>query len=464
MTSEQRHRILLVAAGAALVVILGAGFALVLAQRREFDRTLMEFRALQAVAAITESTVRSGVPDESALPENVLGFGVYDRAGRSLVQIGTAPPGLDPRAATRSSPGSRLDRRQARLRLLRPVGMPLRSGPGHHMDRMPRGMPRHMPRGGPGGGRMPEAAPEGSGGGPLIARAAFLVLDYDVSSLLATTRTRLAYWAAVGVALFGLLATVAVLGRQVRRYEAERNHREQLVQLGEAARTLAHEIRNPLSAIRLQTAVLRRRVDGTSGDEDALPAGTVPPQLDILDEEVGRIDALISQVREFLQDPKGAPETIELGGFLTGLPPRFSFAVRVDLRCECPCPVRFDHHRLYSVLANVIRNAAEAAEATGDAAPTEAEPVELSLERRRDTLVIRVADRGPGLPEPGAPERAFDPFFTRKHGGFGIGLAVSRRFVEAAGGRISLRNRDDAPGAACIIELPEVSPDARAHR
>ncbi len=479
MNRERRQRYLLVAAGAGLTAVLVAGFVFLLSQRGEHDRTLMEFEALQAASALTEYYARSGPPDQSVLPERVRGFGIYDASGRARVRVGTAPPARQPIPPS-AAPRSELYRGERTLRLVRPLGVPRATRPGP-ADRMPENMRERMQdRGmGPRGGMMqppaarpaPERAPEPQAGG-VLGGATFLLIDYDVSHILAATRTRLASWSALGLALIGLLAAVAALSYRLHLYEEDRRKREHLVQLGEAARTLAHEIRNPLGAIRLQTAMLRKRLGG---------AGAAAPQLDILDEEVGRIDALVNEVREFLQDPTGAPEDIELTELLQSLPARFPFPVNVELGCPAPCAVRFDRHRLHSVLGNVLRNAAEAAgagpAATGGAdtgagadsqppgtTPPAPPPVELSLQRARDGVEIRIADRGPGLPPDADGEHIFDPFYTRKEGGFGVGLAVSKRFVEAAGGSIALKNRSDGPGAECIIHLPEVERDARADR
>jgi signal transduction histidine kinase len=458
MNREKRQRYLLIAAGVGLTTLLVAGFVFLLSQRGEHDRTLMEFEALQAAAALTEYYARSGPPDESVLPERVRGFGIYDDSGRARIQVGTAPAARQPIPPS-AAPRSELYRGEGTLRLVRPLGVPRATRPGP-MDRMPGNMRERMQdRGmGPRGGMMqpPEPTPNPAPGPEsrsALGGATFLLIDYDVSHILASTRTRLASWSALGLALIGLLAAVAALSHRLHLYEEDRRKREHLVQLGEAARTLAHEIRNPLGAMRLQTAMLRKRLGGTDAAAGSAGALSAAPQLDILDEEVGRIDALVNEVREFLQDPTGAPENIELTEFLQSLPTRYSFPIEVELHCPSPCTVRLDRHRLHSVLGNVLRNAAEAAP-----------PVELSLRRTRDSAEIRVADRGPGLPADAAGEHVFDPFYTRKEGGFGVGLAVSKRFVEAAGGSIALRNRDDGAGAECIIHLPEVPPDARADR
>lgn len=461
---------MLITAAVALTALLVSGFAFLLTDRRAYDRTRMEFEALQAAAALAEYFARSGPPGESVIPDRVLGLGIYDGGGRARVQLGTAPAAL-PEAAAARAPVSRLDRAGGTLTLLRPLGAP--RAPRGPMDRMPDGFDDHGmgPRGGmdrsrmPGHGMMDRSAPPAPAT-PSLGDAAYLLLEYDVSHIIAATRRRLLSWSSLGFALVLLLAVVSLLIRRLRRYEEDRRRREHLVQLGEAARTLAHEIRNPLGAIRLQTAMLRKHLaQGTAAGaaapgagRSATPAPAAAPdhQLDILDEEVGRIDALVNEVREFLQDPRGTPESIDLVSLLETVPRRFSFPVAVRIEAEGLCEVSFDRNRLHSVLANVLRNAAEAG--------PEGKAVELELTRRRDRLVVGVADRGPGLPDDADGDRIFDPFYTRKVGGFGVGLAVSRRFVEAAGGTIRLRNRSDGPGAECIIELAEVHRNARSDR
>ncbi len=445
MNTARTQKYLLVGLAVVLVSLVGTGFAVLLSQSRQHDRTLMEFQALQAAASLTEYYARSGEPDERVLPENVLGFGLYDARGDARAHVGSAPQALSPET-TAASPISQLDRGEGVLRLLRPVGIPRTGGTGP-MNRMPDHMDgRRM---GPGSGGMMGRSPgqtdrEPAPQDPQTEGASeFLLVDYDVSSVLSATRTRMLYWSAIGVALFGLIGFVAVLSRRIRGYEQEQQRREHLVQLGEAARTLAHEIKNPLGAIRLQTAMLRKQAAAS-------------PQLDILDEEIGRIDTLVNEVRAFLRDPNGSPETVDLCEVVQSAPQRYSFPIALDLRCACPCEIRFDRHRLHSVLGNVLRNAAETTD--------EHVAVELRLAANRESVVLTVADRGPGLPEDAGDDRAFDPFYTRKDGGFGVGLAVSRRFVEAAGGTITLQNRTDGPGAECIIILPQESPYASADR
>lgn len=472
MEKPNRHRLILVLLAVLLGAVIVGGFAFLVSERRSHDRTVMEFRALEATASIAEYYARNRELPDAALPPAVIGIAVYDgETGRPVLRAGSTPASIPPELAARA-PVSRLDRGEKTLRLLRPLGLrrptrPMQPGgpdgtPGPHhggpeemrerMNRMPHG----------GDGAQPPASSEPAfGAGP----AEILLMDYDVSSILAATRTRFLYWGAAGVSVMVLFATVVVLLRRLRRYEETSRKQEQLLQLGEAARTLAHEIRNPLGAIRLQTAMLRRRSETGRADAGGTWAGGTDaterrrlPELDILDEEVARIDSLVSEVREFLQDPVGTPEEIDIVELAESLPTRFPFPVTVTAGCGDHCMVSFDRNRLHSVLANVIRNAASAM-ATEH---TEPPPVEIHIEPTKETVKLSVFDRGPGLPTDVAEDQLFDPFYTRTSGGFGIGLAVSRRFVDAAGGSITLGNRADGAGAVCTISLPRDNRHARA--
>jgi two-component system sensor histidine kinase HydH len=100
-----------------------------------------------------------------------------------------------------------------------------------------------------------------------------------------------------------------------------------------------------------------------------------------------------------------------------------------------------DSGRARSVFENIITNAMESGGA--------AEECGAALERDGDRITARIFDRGRGIAEADL-KRVFDPFFTTKSSGTGIGLAVSRRFLEAAGGSISIENR---PGGGALVKV-----------
>jgi signal transduction histidine kinase len=125
-----------------------------------------------------------------------------------------------------------------------------------------------------------------------------------------------------------------------------------------------------------------------------------------------------------------------------------------------------DAERLRSVFENVIRNALEAGGDENEIGASVTRGVARGIGQdtgrnaARKTagsgpgVVIRVFDRGGGVGQ-GDPRRLFDPFFTRKSTGTGIGLSVSRRFVEAAGGSITIENREGG-GALVAMVFPAV--------
>jgi two-component system sensor histidine kinase HydH len=252
-----------------------------------------------------------------------------------------------------------------------------------------------------------------------------------------------AYWARrrfetllfpfVELALAALLLFVRSLVLRNSEYRRRIEEQKNLVVLGTAASTLAHEIKNPLLSIRLQTRILEKTFPESAQRE-----------IRIINDEVERLSNLSHRVGDYLRDPAGKPSPVDPA----------DMALEVGMRLcgrnvlkilEPPSPrVLMDSERFRSVLENLLRNALESG------GPEEGVSIEVGLV---DGMAgIAVLDRGTGI-APEAAVKAFDPFFTTKSRGTGIGLAVCRRFVEAAGGSISLSFRPDG-GCRALVLLP----------
>lgn len=212
----------------------------------------------------------------------------------------------------------------------------------------------------------------------------------------------------------------------------ERERSYKLAQLGQAARTLAHEIRNPLTAAQMQTTLLRR------SDPDADHS-----RLDVIDEELARIRDLTEDVRSFLKGGPGTPQPVAITRAVNEALAPFGSAVAVVADVDESLAVTFDPGRLRSLIENLVRNAVES---------EPGEPVLVTIAADGSHVIVEVADRGSGLVS-GRTDQLFDPFFTTKDGGSGLGLAMSKHFVEAAGGSIELHSRAGG-GTVAVVRLP----------
>lgn len=238
------------------------------------------------------------------------------------------------------------------------------------------------------------------------------------------------------VAVLALLAfhlLVFNIYRSNRKYRETLAKQENLVNLGEAARTLAHEIKNPLSAITLQMALLKKTLPASARED-----------LAVIDQEVQRLTQLTNKVSDFLRNPVGTPERIDLVAMLESLRHTFQDRVRVVSGSIHRAYILFDPDRARSVFENLIKNGLESC--------TEGDPhVEVEVTRdRRHMVHIFVRDRGEGIP-PEHMEKIFDPFFTTKIHGSGIGLAICRQFVRAGNGNLRLYAREGGGTVAEVI-------------
>ncbi|PKL23989.1 MAG: two-component sensor histidine kinase [Spirochaetae bacterium HGW-Spirochaetae-3] len=252
----------------------------------------------------------------------------------------------------------------------------------------------------------------------------------------------------VAVALAALVLFVRGLVLRNAEYRVRIEEQKNLVVLGTAASTLAHEIKNPLLSIRLQARILEKTCPESARRE-----------IGIINDEVDRLSALSHRVGDYLRDPAGNPVSIR---------PR-DVAREVGLRLcgrdilipgDGPAPsVRMDPERLRSVLENLVRNALESrsSETDGGAVDGLANGVAIEVTEREGgasgkTVLVDVLDRGSGISAEAAA-RLFDPFFTTKSRGTGIGLSVCRRFAEAVGGSVALEDRPEG-GCRARLALP----------
>ena len=439
MKASSRETRFTVAAFLVLFVGLGILSVFLLAGESNRARILVEYETDRAASTLAETYRAEGSLDQEKLDPRIRGFGLYNPDGQPLIRTGNSPAALDLESAR---PGFSYDAARGVLTLQRIFGMsgPGMMGPGPERGMMGGGMMNGRAWDGPGGFRPPRrsgrlgATPGGMFHGP--AGALFLSMDISAYYRSQTVYRAAAVAAPFGVAGFASVFLFLLFSNARHRHRAQ--EQETLARLGESARTLAHEIRNPLGSIRIQTGLLRKKMPGTAS-----------AQLDAIDEEVERLSLLSRRAADFLKNPQGSPQRLVLHEFLSDLVPRLPAPVAYEASDDARgSTVSFDGELLRSVVENLVRNAQESyPEHDGGRG------VEISLFREKGSAVIAVRDRGKGIP-PELTEKVFDPFFTDKVHGSGVGLSLSRRFIEAAGGTLVLQPRHGG-GTEARVTLPE---------
>ena len=235
-------------------------------------------------------------------------------------------------------------------------------------------------------------------------------------------------------------------------------HASRVGTMGELAAGLAHEITQPLMAVHIyaQTAAsLHKR-----SREAAELGEKVDQALEKVAEQSLRAGEIVQRMRAFIG--KRQPQLAEcrvndlVSDVLALLhTPLTTGSIEVRLELADPLPtVRADAIQIQQVLVNLIQNAIDAMSA-GDGRPRN---LHLGTSQENGTVVVTVADSGPGLPED-ASQKVFDPFHSTKPSGMGLGLPICRTLVEAHGGTIAVRSSDGG-GAVFEFRLPVLTKGA----
>jgi len=429
-----------------------SGIILLVAQERSRLRLLAEYRAFQLASVLLRAV---DLDDTSRISETqgLVGFGAYTLNGDAVFRYGTAPASVRPEESLLPPvfDGNVIS-------FLRPLGGGSMMG-----DRRTQPvLPDPMGPGGDGGqgsamGAMPRRRGQGMQAGMATGRLVFLA--YDAASLRSGERNLYIGGFLVGTSLALAFGFFLYSARSLDAYREREAHNRELVALGEAARTLAHEIKNPLGIVKIQCALLKKSLKGgeTTG-KDGAQSGPLR-ELRIIEEETDRLARLASRIRDFLSAGSANPELVSVRSLFDSLKDRYGDRISVHLsdrlQGDSPGYVSVDPVRLDQMLDNVLANAFESMDEPDDPDKPEGgtrPEVGVSAEVRRNRLAISVADRGKGIRAEDA-KRVFDLFFTTKSSGSGIGLALTKRYAEASGGSIRFEPRQGG-GSVFNIELP----------
>jgi signal transduction histidine kinase len=246
--------------------------------------------------------------------------------------------------------------------------------------------------------------------------------------------------------------------RQYRRMQ----ERDRLAALGQMAAGLAHEVKNPLGAIKGAAQLLF-----DPGHDTKLTQADME-FVSIILEEVERLDRVVGSVLDYARPSKGDAGTVDVNAVVK----RTLTVLASDRTEECELQtdlsehlplVRADAEQLRQVLINLIRNAVQAMGGRGTVKVTtrrrseRASPTGLARDTalpETEWIEVAVRDEGPGM-APQVQKNLFVPFFTTKDRGTGLGLAISQRVVEEMGGRIEVVSRPGA-GSTFSLVLPAV--------
>ena len=240
-----------------------------------------------------------------------------------------------------------------------------------------------------------------------------------------------------GLAIFVYRDLIAPLKIKLLESHALLERHEKLASLGMLAAGVAHEIHNPLTAIKARLFTQRKLLaEGTPAREDA----------EVISGEISRLERIVKDFLHFARpsEPEFAPVQVDelLKGIRHLLQPALDKA-RVQIVVEPsaePIQMVADAAQIKQVLINLVRNAADAVGSQGTVTLRARLDTKRLGDRSTEVVVIKVEDTGPGI-SPEVEKRLFDPFFTTKESGTGLGLPIAARIVEKHNGALQYQTR-----------------------
>ncbi|MFQ5793073.1 MAG: nitrogen regulation protein NR(II), partial [Acidobacteriota bacterium] len=216
---------------------------------------------------------------------------------------------------------------------------------------------------------------------------------------------------------------------------------DRLSALGELSAGLAHEIKNPLASMKGSLEILA---------SDFSPGHAKREFLEILEKEVDRLNEVLTGFLQFARTPRPDRQPCNLREVIDSIRSLCSreagrHGVRIEVSYQNEPPeLHADAGQLQQALLNIVLNGIQAMPSGGR--------LSIHVSRRNGTAEIRIHDDGPGV-APQERSRIFDPFFTSKDGGTGLGLPIAHKLIEGHRGQIRLLE-GEGPGSTFVVSLP----------
>jgi signal transduction histidine kinase len=227
---------------------------------------------------------------------------------------------------------------------------------------------------------------------------------------------------------------------------------EKMAMVGKLAAGTAHSIRNPLTSVKMRLFSLSRSLDLNGAQQE---------DFSVISEEIGHIDTILQNFLEFSRPPRlklqiiSPSEVVDQAALL--LRHRLeSCNGSISIQRANPLPeIEADPEQLKEALVNIVVNACDAVQ---DGVVITVTEEERPIAGGGLAAVIRIEDNGPGIPER-IRQKIFEPFFSTKEEGSGLGLSIVARIIEEHGGSVTVESEENK-GASFIIVLPVTSKGA----
>lgn len=233
------------------------------------------------------------------------------------------------------------------------------------------------------------------------------------------------------------------MAEDLTRHQAQALEAHRLASIGQVASGVAHEVNNPLGVILGYVALLRREAALADREE-----------LRIIEDEARQCQAIVAGLLDLARPVRLHASDVELGEVVREAVARLeesgqATGVTIAVDGEARTRVVGDEGKLRQIVSNLLGNAVEAARDPAATGPD----VVVRWDVHGDRVCLHVDDRGPGVSAESLP-RVFEPFFTTRARGHGLGLAIARSLARAHGGDVTLAHRTDGPGMRATLAVP----------